>query len=376
MRLKTIYSIFSLLMAFTLLSLFLGFSFGPAASTGNGYTGAPGDNALTCGDCHNANAFGAISVSMTSEGNPPSYDLLNPTPIEVTVMTPSDMPMPAGYGIQLIALNVDDTPLDVTYTNLSANLKETGTTSGRKYLEHNGVSTSNTFTFDFQPNALSNLPPEFRFHVAAVAASNAGDGNMNDSGSAGFTFLVRDIALAVELTNFKVTAVREGIRLDWMTETERDNEYFAVEHSTNGTDFNTLKTIDGAGTSEIRNTYTYTHDTPVGGVNYYRLRMVEFTGKETYSDVVVEKFVGAGTIMAFPQPTASQATIRVYTDFAEAALVEVHNLAGQMVSMKSVALEREENMINLDCRDWAAGHYMVTVSGAQLGQKSVRLMVK
>ena len=62
--------------------------------------------------------------------------------------------MPAGYGIQLIALNVDDVPLDVTYSNLSANLKESVTGSGRKYLEHNGVGATNTFTFDFQPNTL------------------------------------------------------------------------------------------------------------------------------------------------------------------------------------------------------------------------------
>lgn len=374
MKLKTIYTVFFSLLGFALIGLFSGYSFGPAATVGMGYTGAPGDvSGTTCATCHSGNAFGAVSISMTSEGNPPSYDLLDPTPIEITVSAASGMP--AGYGIQLIALNVDDVPLDVTYSNLSANLKETTTPSGRKYLEHNGVGSNNVFTFDFQPNALSDLVPEIKFYVAANAVNGAA-GNGGDSGSEGFMFSLRDIALAVELINFETIQVRNAIQLDWTTETEQDNEYFAVEHSTNGTDFATLKTIDGAGTTQERNTYAYVHDTPANGTNYYRLRMVEFSGKTTYSDIVVEKFIGAGTIAVYPQPVLNQAIVRIYADFSETALLEVHDLAGRMVSMKSIALEREENMIDLDCSDWATGHYIVTVSGAQLGQKSIRLMVK
>ena len=75
MKLTTIYTIFYSLLAFSLIGLFSGYSFGPAATVGMGYTGAPGDEALTCGSCHSANAFGAVNISMTSEGNPPSYSL-------------------------------------------------------------------------------------------------------------------------------------------------------------------------------------------------------------------------------------------------------------------------------------------------------------
>ena len=373
MRLSTIYTIFYSLLAFSLIGLFSGYSFGPAATVGMGYTGAAGDAALTCGSCHSANAFGAINISMTSQGNPPSYSLLNPTPIEITVTAASGMP--AGYGIQLIAMNVDDIPLDVTYTNLSANLKESVTPSGRKYLEHNGVDATNTFTFDFQPNALSNLAPEIKFHVAATAVNGAA-GNGGDSGSSGVVFTVRDKALAVQLANFTATSVREGIQLNWTTETEENNEYFAVEHSTDGIDFNTLKTINGAGTTQERQTYTYTHDAPVNGTNYYRLRIVEFDGKTTYSDVVVEKFYTFGTITAFPQPADQYATIYVNASIDESAMLQVHDIAGRTVHTQSISLASGENLIEMDCSAWVSGHYIITVAGEQFGEEITRFVVR
>lgn len=39
---------------------------GPASSAGQGYTGAPGENGLTCGTCHNGGGFGSVSLAVTS----------------------------------------------------------------------------------------------------------------------------------------------------------------------------------------------------------------------------------------------------------------------------------------------------------------------
>jgi len=371
MKLTTIYSIFFSLLAITLGTFFVGYSEGPASFSGSGYTGAPGDAALVCGDCHSADAFGMCTVTMTSQGNAPSYDLLNPTPIEITVNV--SMGTPAKYGFQLIALNDDDTPLDVTYSNISANAKETITGNDRKYLEHNESSVSNTFTFDFQPNAISGS--EIRFYVVGNAA-NDDEGTMGDSGSQSFMFTLKDIALAVELTEFAATRMREGIELNWTTETEQNNEYFAIEHSTNGTDFATLKTIDGAGTTQERHTYTYTHDAPTNGINYYRLRMVEFSGKTTYSDIAVEKFYAFGTITAFPQPAAEQATIYINATVNEPATLQVHDLAGRIMYTENVNLTSGENLIEMNCENWIAGHYLVHIQGEQIGEESIRFLKK
>lgn len=374
MKLRIIYTFFFVLLTCLLMLLFTGYSSGPAFFNSTGYTGAPDDDALTCGSCHNANAFGAVTVTLaTTEGEEATYSQINPTSIEVTVA--AAMGMPSGYGFQLIAFNMDDTPLDVTYSNLSANMQETVVASnGRKYLEHNAASASNTFTFDFQPNAVTGT--QIRFHIAANAVNGAA-GNGGDSGSGGLVFTLEEKALAVQLSDFDATRTRGGIELNWATETEEDNDYFAVEYSTNGVDFSTLKTIAGAGTSQERNSYAYMHDTPANGTNYYRLSMVEFSGKTTYSDVLVEKFYTpfGGTIAAYPQPAATQAKISVSAAVEEAGTLSVYDFAGRLIFAKDINIEVGENLIDLDCSQWTPANYVITLCGEQFKDEVLRFVV-
>lgn len=371
MKMQTVYTFFFFTLACTLMLLLTGYSGGPAALLGAGFTGAPGDMPNTCGAaaCHGDNAFGDITIELTSQGSEVTYSFAAPTPIEVTVTAASGMP--SGYGFQLIALNEDDSPLDVTYTNLSANAKESVTGSGRKYLEHDDISDSNVFTFDFEPNSVSGS--KIRFHVAATAVNRA-LGNGGDSGSVGFTFEAEEEALAVELTSFTGTRTRGGIELNWRTETEQDNDYFVVEHTTNGTDFSPLKTLSGAGTSQERNNYTYMHDTPVNGTNYYRLSMMDFAGKVTYSNVVVQKFYTFGTVNVYPQPAAEYATIYVDSDIIESGFVSVYDMTGRLVLNKDIDVETGENLIDLDCSQWIPGNYLIKLTGKQLGEEVLQFM--
>ncbi len=364
MKMQTIYTFFFFSLACTLMLLLTGYSGGPAALLGVGFTGAPGDMPNTCGatTCHGDNAFGDITIVLTSQASEPTYSFAAPTPIEVTVTAASGMPN--GYGFQLIAMNDDDTPLDVTYSNLSDNVKESITGSGRKYLEHDDISDTNVFTFDFEPNSVSGT--KIKFHVAATAVNRA-LGNGGDSGSIGFTFEAEEEALAVELSSFTATRARSGIELNWKTETEQDNDYFMVEHATNGMDFRGLKTIAGAGTSQERNSYTYVHSTPMEGTNYYRLSMVDFAGKVTYSDVVVEKFYNFDTHV-YPQPAMANATIYIDSAIEERSILSVYDMVGQLVATQDVNIQIGGNLIDLDCNRWTPGNYVITLEGKQLSE--------
>jgi len=371
MKMQTVYTFFFFSLACALMLLFTGYSGGPAATLGVGYTGAPGDDmTFTCATCHNANAFGEVMVELTSDGSEVTYSAATSTPVKLTVTAASGMP--SGYGIQLIALNEDDTPLDVTYSNLSTNLKESITGNGRKYLEHNGISDTNVFTFDFDIN--SAVGDTIIFHAAATAVDRA-LGNGGDSGSAGFTFIAAEVPLAVELTNFTATRTRAGIELNWRTETEQDNDYFVVEHATNGTDFSPLKTLGGAGTSQERNSYTYMHNRPTEGTNYYRLSIVDFDGKVTYSNVVVEKYYTSGmTINVYPQPAVAHSTVYIASATKQSAVLDVYDITGRLVETKNIQVEIGENLIDLDCSLWIPGNYLITLNGKQLNEEVLKFV--
>lgn len=94
-------------------------------------------------------------------------------------------------------------------------------------------------------------------------------------------------ALPIELLSFECkSAGDEGIVLSWSTASEINNDYFKLERSSEGTDFQTIKIIDGQGNSTLTTHYMETDASPVSGVNYYRLTQVDFDSTKTSSYVV------------------------------------------------------------------------------------------
>ncbi len=91
--------------------------------------------------------------------------------------------------------------------------------------------------------------------------------------------------LPVELTHFETKATPQSIVLSWKTASEKDNDYFNVEHSTTGFDFKTIHQIKGNGTTLLGASYSFEHTTPSVKNNYYRLKQVDFDGKYAYSPV-------------------------------------------------------------------------------------------
>jgi len=68
--------------------------------------------------------------------------------------------------------------------------------------------------------------------------------------------------------------------------------------------FNEIAKIKGAGNSTVINQYQYTDGHPLNGISYYRLRQVDFDGKISYSDIIINQFSGSDeiSIFAFPDP--------------------------------------------------------------------------
>lgn len=86
-------------------------------------------------------------------------------------------------------------------------------------------------------------------------------------------------ALPVELLSFSVNALKTGqVDIQWSTAVESENDFFLLEYSTDGINFETIATIEGAGTTQQQRNYQWTHDKPQVGINYYRLGQFDLDG--------------------------------------------------------------------------------------------------
>ncbi len=92
--------------------------------------------------------------------------------------------------------------------------------------------------------------------------------------------------LPVELTHFSVSEVVKGVLLEWSTASEKNNDIFNIEHSINGEVYSVIGTQEGKGNSSVDSYYSFNHQYPINGMNYYRLQQVDYDGTATLSKAI------------------------------------------------------------------------------------------
>jgi hypothetical protein len=93
--------------------------------------------------------------------------------------------------------------------------------------------------------------------------------------------------LPIELTKFEAIKQSESSNiLKWTTATETNNDYFLVERSLDAINFVEVEKVKGAGNSMETLNYKLVDKKPYNGINYYRLKQVDFNGQFKYSNTV------------------------------------------------------------------------------------------
>jgi Secretion system C-terminal sorting domain len=179
---KIIYS-FS---AVALLILFVSNARGPIVAQQKGYTGAPGDQPMTCVTCHNGGTFtptATIQVFNAAGTTAVTKYALN---TEYTIrLTINATGAPTGYGFQMIDIRKSDNSNFKGFlpkTSQAANIGiDTITATGRVYAEHNARLTTNVIDVKWKSPAtdLGNI-----VFYAAGNAVNSGGSSAGDNGTA------------------------------------------------------------------------------------------------------------------------------------------------------------------------------------------------
>ncbi|MDA9555813.1 hypothetical protein N9R54_06240, partial [Pelobium sp.] len=86
--------------------------------------------------------------------------------------------------------------------------------------------------------------------------------------------------LPIELVSFTAEKENNGVKLNWITASETNNDYFTIEKSKDGINFMLLTSEKSKkSNSKIRQNYDFTDLNPSKGVNYYRLKQFDLDGK-------------------------------------------------------------------------------------------------
>jgi hypothetical protein len=168
--------------------------------------------------------------------------------------------------------------------------------------------------------------------------------------------------LDIELISFMATKKGERALLQWQTATEINNDYFEIERSEDGKEFEVLsERISGAGTSHEKQSYTWVDTQPMTGINYYRLKQVDFDAGYTYSRVRSLYFEGNDvSLSVYPNPARNEVTLSTGQKKGEVTLL-VYDPNGKLVSNQSYEPGDWKTSTRLDLENMVEGMYMIVL---------------
>lgn len=182
-----------------------------------------------------------------------------------------------------------------------------------------------------------------------------------------------DVPLPVNLLSFTAIADGDKTRLNWVTASEDNCDYFNVERSTDGAHFSFIVAERGNGTSSTEHRYQTYDNKPSQGWNYYRLKQVDMDRQYSYSEVVPVFFgKGSGTeILVYPNPSTTALSIIVKTSSSDDEKLLLLDVSGRIMAEKKMSLSAGTNSFNIDISNIAAGTYLLKV-GTQHQVKVVK----
>jgi hypothetical protein len=157
--------------------------------------------------------------------------------------------------------------------------------------------------------------------------------------------------------------------LAWSTAQEENSDYFEVQHSIDAKHWTALGRVTAEGESSVHKGYGYEHADLNGGLNYYRLKMVDKDGTFAMSLIRTLRLDNSKHVSLYPNPASDRFVLREI-DLSKVKSVKVLNTAGITVWENEGILSGQGIKISL-----ADGLYLVRIEKTDGSRDILKLVV-
>jgi len=171
-------------------------------------------------------------------------------------------------------------------------------------------------------------------------------------------------------TVFELAARKQhrDVELVWASNEAQEVDFFVIEKSLDGENFEYLDQVDNMIYAEGIFQYYGMDKNPAEGLNYYRLKMVKYdatydlsSAREIYFHPTVNKFD------LYPNPTLDNAFVVLENHQGLSGTVSIYNTLGQLMIHKEIEALTDQP-IEINTQNLRAGTYMVAV---KVGDKKI-----
>jgi hypothetical protein len=182
--------------------------------------------------------------------------------------------------------------------------------------------------------------------------------------------------LPIELLDFNCNIIGEKtVELKWTTATESNSDYFSVERSIDGLNYESIGMANGAGNSVTTLHYSLKDASALSDISYYRLKMVDLDGSYKYSpicSVTNQSSNNNGDVIIYPNPTNSWITVDFnHSAYSQPDAYSIMDITGKKIEVNTI---KNNNSVIIDMSSLQPGMYMLEViKGNQKSVKKITL---
>lgn len=220
-----------------------------------------------------------------------------------------------------------------------------------------------------------------------TAAANNGTGGVNSSstgaasaGNGGGTnnsgiMSGAPILLPVSVLSFGAVKSGQEDLISWTSSQLTQHVQFVVERSADGLSFQSIGLVDGIVDGANTGKYVYTDAAPMPGKNFYRVRIVDVSGNENYTETDLVDWTNATAAFRIsPNPTQGRFTINLMNTSTGPVSLVLEDLSGTPVYHSSAMANGGKVEVAVG-RILPAGIYLIHVA-TRTGSETGKLLFR
>lgn len=230
----------------------------------------------------------------------------------------------------------------------------------------------------FEPSLQAGLVSYFTMNQGITAGTNTGMSTLVDMKSenngtlTGFAlsgstsnFIIQNATLPLDWLSFTAQEKDGEIWLNWSTAAEENTNEFIIQHSSNGTDWKDVESVEASGNSNNVLRYNYIHTVPFEGINFYRILQTDRDGRGSYSEIrTVRVITGEASFTILQNPVENgMMHIRMY----KPSLLSLYSSDGRLLLQKRFS----GGVFPVSMRNFSKGIYFI-----KSNRQIVRIVVK
>ncbi|MBX7046735.1 MAG: T9SS type A sorting domain-containing protein [Ignavibacteria bacterium] len=189
------------------------------------------------------------------------------------------------------------------------------------------------------------------------------------------------IPLPVELSSFTSVVKGNDVTLNWSTVQEENNKGFEIERNSFGEGWKKIGYVEGNGTTNHSQNYSFTERGLTTGSYNYRLKQIDYNGNFEYHELTSEVIIGVPSKFSlaqnYPNPFNPSTAISFQLPVTGFVSLKVYDISGREVSsLINEVKDAGYYSVQFDAKSLSSGTYFYKLTEAEFTQTKKMILIK